>query len=45
MIKARPVAGDIAFGENLLAELRPWVYPAQSSWESCRRHAPDAVTY
>ncbi|MHC5068771.1 MAG: [protein-PII] uridylyltransferase family protein [Planctomycetota bacterium] len=27
MIKARPIAGDVALGEELLAELRPWIYP------------------
>ncbi len=26
MIKARPIAGDIDLGEQLLAELEPWVY-------------------
>ena len=34
MIKARPIAGSIALGERLLGELRPWVYPVSSSWES-----------
>lgn len=29
MIKARPIAGDIALGEDLLRELRSWVYPRE----------------
>ncbi len=28
LIKARPVAGDIAFGQNLLRQLRSFIYPA-----------------
>ncbi len=32
-IKARPLAGDLALGERLIAELRPWVYPADPQWE------------
>jgi glutamate-ammonia-ligase adenylyltransferase len=28
MIKARPIAGDLALGQRLLGELRSWVYPA-----------------
>jgi glutamate-ammonia-ligase adenylyltransferase len=27
LIKARPVAGDLALGHRLLADLRPWIYP------------------
>lgn len=30
-IKARPIAGDTQFGEELLAELQPWVYRQQLS--------------
>jgi len=31
MIKARPIAGDLALGERLLEDLRPWVFPREQS--------------
>jgi glutamate-ammonia-ligase adenylyltransferase len=34
MIKARPIAGDMALGERFLEELRPWVYPKDQDWET-----------
>lgn len=33
MLKARPIAGDLALGERLVAELRPWVFPLEPRWE------------
>ncbi len=33
MIKARPIAGDLALGANLVAELRPWVFPQEPNWD------------
>ncbi|MBA3709289.1 MAG: hypothetical protein H0W83_10785, partial [Planctomycetes bacterium] len=33
LIKARPIAGDLAMGGRLVAELRPWVYPQDPQWE------------
>ncbi len=33
MIKARPLAGSLALGERLIAELAPWVYPQDPAWE------------
>ncbi|MBA2481289.1 MAG: bifunctional [glutamate--ammonia ligase]-adenylyl-L-tyrosine phosphorylase/[glutamate--ammonia-ligase] adenylyltransferase [Planctomycetes bacterium] len=33
LIKARPIAGDLALGTRLLDELRPWVYPQDPQWE------------
>lgn len=33
MLKARPIAGDLALGQRLLDELRPWIYPADPRWE------------
>jgi [glutamine synthetase] adenylyltransferase / [glutamine synthetase]-adenylyl-L-tyrosine phosphorylase len=33
MLKARPIAGDLALGERLLVELRPWIFPRDPRWE------------
>lgn len=33
MIKARPIAGDLALGNRLLEELRPWIFPQDPAWE------------
>jgi glutamate-ammonia-ligase adenylyltransferase len=33
LIKARPLCGDLALGERLIDELRPWVYPQDPQWE------------
>jgi glutamate-ammonia-ligase adenylyltransferase len=33
LIKARPIAGDLALGERLFGELRPWIYPKEPAWE------------
>ena len=33
MIKARPIAGDLALGDALLTQLRSWVYPADQRLE------------
>ena len=33
MLKARPIAGDIALGDRLVAELQPWIFPADPRWE------------
>jgi len=33
LIKARPIAGDLALGERVLSELRPWIYPKEPAWE------------
>lgn len=33
MLKARPIAGDLALGERLVAELRPWIFPSDPKWE------------
>lgn len=32
LIKVRPIAGDLALGQRLLDELRPWVYPQDPDW-------------
>ncbi len=34
MIKARAIAGDLALGQQLIDELRPWVYPQEPEWET-----------
>jgi [glutamine synthetase] adenylyltransferase / [glutamine synthetase]-adenylyl-L-tyrosine phosphorylase len=34
MIKARPIAGNLALGQKLLDELRPWIYPKEPDWTS-----------
>ena len=34
MIKARAIAGDLALGQHLIDELRPWVYPQEPEWET-----------
>ncbi len=34
MIKARAIAGDLALGQHLVDELRPWVYPQEPEWET-----------
>jgi glutamate-ammonia-ligase adenylyltransferase len=34
MIKARPIAGDLSLGLQLVEELRPWVYPQDPEWET-----------
>jgi len=33
MLKARPIAGDLALGERLVAELASWIFPADPRWE------------
>ena len=33
LIKARPIAGDIALGAGLVTELRPWVFPQEPNWD------------
>ena len=33
LIKARPVAGDLGLGAQLVEELRPWIYPIDPQWE------------
>ncbi len=33
LIKARPVAGDIAFGEHLLVQLEPWIWRRLSHYD------------
>ncbi len=34
MIKARPVAGNLTFGQKLIEELQPWIYPKDPEWET-----------
>ena len=34
MIKVRAIAGDLALGQRLVDELRPWVYPLEPEWET-----------
>ncbi|HEX3133222.1 MAG TPA: hypothetical protein VHX44_06515, partial [Planctomycetota bacterium] len=34
MIKARAIAGDLELGQQLIEELRPWVYPQEPEWET-----------
>jgi glutamate-ammonia-ligase adenylyltransferase len=34
-LKARPIAGDVALGERLLADLQGWIYP--------REHSPEDI--
>ncbi|MCS6970918.1 MAG: DUF294 nucleotidyltransferase-like domain-containing protein [Planctomycetota bacterium] len=33
LLKARPVAGDLALGQRLLDELAPWIWPQEPRWE------------
>jgi glutamate-ammonia-ligase adenylyltransferase len=33
MIKARPIAGSLALGSRLMADLTTWVYPQSPAWE------------
>lgn len=33
MLKARPIAGDLGLGEELVRELQPWIFPAEPRWE------------
>lgn len=35
-IKARPVAGDMALGQQMIAELQPWIFPADPRWEELK---------